>query len=73
MPLEESIYQIEVDASVFGKDIGDRVTKGEVLGRLRGKDVSAPCDGIVKMVAFDSDSHHLTITILATMPDPEDD
>ena len=54
---------VKVDASVFGKHIGDHVHQGEVLGNFAGNDVEAPFDGVIKGVSFDSGDHALIVVI----------
>jgi hypothetical protein len=56
---------IKVDASVFGKRIGDPVKKGEILGNFAGSDIEAPFNGIVENVSFDSEDHTLAVVLLA--------
>lgn len=54
---------LKVDASVFHKQDGDQVKKGEVLGNYAGQAVKAPFDGVVEGVSFDSDNHALVVVL----------
>lgn len=63
MSTSENRVTIKVDASVFGKRIGDSVQKGEILGNFAGDDVKAPFSGIVEHVSFDPGDHALIIVL----------
>ncbi len=62
--LLESRVVIKVDASVFERNAGDVVEKGEILGNFGGRAVEAPFDAIIESIAFDADSHTLVVTLL---------
>ena len=57
---------LKVDASVFGKRIGDPVKKGEILGDFAGNDIKAPFNAIVENVSFDSEDHALVVVLVET-------
>ena len=57
---------LKVDASVFGKQAGDKVRKGEVLGNFAGDEVKAPFDGKVEGVSFDPGDHALIVVVQQT-------
>jgi hypothetical protein len=55
---------IKVDASVFERDVGELVEKGETLGRWAGRAVQAPFNAIVESISFDADSHALIVILV---------
>ena len=57
---------LKVDASVFGKQVGDPVRKGEVLGKFAGDEVKAPFDGKVEGVSFEPGDHALIVVLQQT-------
>ncbi|MDY0091938.1 MAG: hypothetical protein RBT80_04485 [Candidatus Vecturithrix sp.] len=56
-------FVLKVEASAFGKQLGDPVRKGELLGRFAGDQVTAPCNGTVKGVSFDPVDHVFMVVI----------
>ncbi|GAK58466.1 hypothetical protein U27_05440 [Candidatus Vecturithrix granuli] len=54
---------LKVEASVFSKQLGDPVRKGELLGRFAGDEVIAPCNGTIKGVSFDPVDHVFMVVI----------
>lgn len=64
MSTSKNTVAIKVDASVFGKRIGDPVEKGEILGNFAGDDIEAPFNGIIEHVSFDSDDHALVVVLV---------
>jgi len=60
--LEKAIILLE--ASQFGHNIGDVVSKGTALGVLKGKPVGAPFDSKIESVSFDSEEHILTVVLV---------
>lgn len=54
---------LKVEASVFNKQLGDRVSKGELVGRFAGDEVTAPCNGTIKGVSFDPTEHVFVVVI----------
>ncbi len=54
---------LKVEASVFNKQIGNSVRKGELLGRFAGDEVKAPCNGTIKGVSFDPVDHVFMVVI----------
>ena len=55
---------IRLDASVFEKNVGDLVKKGEILGRFADGTVESPFDAVIESVSFDADSHTLVVTLV---------
>ncbi len=62
--LVENRIVVKVDASVFERNAGDRVEKGETLGRFAGRAVKAPFNAIIESISFDADSHALVVTLV---------
>lgn len=54
---------LKVEASVFNKQLGDPVRKGELLGRFAGDEIKAPCNGAIKGVSFDPIDHVFVVVI----------
>lgn len=57
---------LKIDASVFGKQAGEPVKKGEVLGYFAGDEVKAPFNGQVEGVSFDPGDHALIVVVQQT-------
>ena len=58
---------LKVEASVFGKQAGDKVRKGEILGRFAGDEVKAPFDGKIEGVSFEPGDHALIVVVQQTL------
>lgn len=63
MNSSEKQIVLKVEASAFTKQLGDRVRKGELLGRFAGDEVTAPCNGVIKGVSFDPAEHVFVVVI----------
>lgn len=57
---------LKVEGSMFEKQAGDRIKKGELLGRFADSEVESPFDGIIEGVSFDSDDHALILVMVET-------
>ena len=55
---------VKVDASVFGKNVRDSVSKGENLGRFAGEVIKSPFDATIESISFDADGHALIVSLV---------
>ena len=63
---ENGLIALKVEGSMFEKQAGDRVKKGEILGNFADSEVESPFDGIIEGVSFDSDDHALILVLVKT-------
>jgi len=66
MNTSENRIALKVEGSMFEKQAGDRVKKGEILGNFADSEVESPFDGIIEGVSFDSDDHALILVMVKT-------
>ena len=56
---------VQIDATVFERDIGDIVRANETLGELGGHPVKTPFDAVIENILFNPRRHSLMIPLLS--------